>query len=446
MNTKPLIGLLCALLVPSTASAAVGARDTTFNRTGESRLDSGGMDDARAVARQPDGRIVVGGAATGGKAVLYRLTATGAPDQSFGTGGRVTLTTDQKTERVNALALQPDGKIVAAGSTTPVPTDAVVWRRSAVDGSPDVVFNAPPSVRINLGDDELATSVAIDPDGRILVAGNASKNGNAFVSRLTPTLALDPAFHGGTVLLDNGAQEFANVVVRQPDGKIVVAGRTTAGPDAILFRLKDNGDPDLGFNQTGTRTIDSGGDESARDVLIASDGKLVLIGITSVNADGAVYRLNTDGSSDRTFDGDGALGIDSGGNESLSDVLLEPDGNIVAVGSSKQDGIVYRLLGEPHPLTVAKGGTGSGSVVSDPGGIDCGRLCVKAFDVGTQVTLAAVPAAGSTFKGWTGGGCPPEALVCRAELRSAVTTTATFTANPTPTPCLLYTLTLPTIA
>jgi uncharacterized delta-60 repeat protein len=490
LSPKVRAGALCTLallMLPAAAPAKTGDRDVTFNGTGESRLDSGGMDDSRAIVRQPDGKLVVvgdtsnsfsarvhrlnadgtldqgfgdkgtvvidsgagedhltsvlvqpdgkvvlGGSATGQKAVLYRLTAGGGPDQGFGVGGRVTLTTDAKVEKVHSLALQPDGKIVAAGASNG-PVDGIVWRRSGVDGSPDVVFNAPPSVRINLGADESANSVAIDRDGRVLVAGNTSANSNGFVTRLTPQLAPDPAFQGGTVVLDSGAQEFAVVVKVQPDGKVVVGGRSTFGatPNAVVYRLKDNGEPDLGFNQTGTRFIDSGGDEAARDVLVAPDGKLVVIGQTTVNNDGAIYRLTPTGAFDLTFDGDGALGIDSGGIDTFFDGLLEPDGNIVAAGASKLDGVVYRLLGDPFPLTVSKNGSGAGSVVSDPRGIDCGGTCTSTHDVGTRVTLAAVPAQGSTFAGWTGGGCPASP-VCRVELRSAVKVTATFNANPAP--------------
>ena len=166
-------------------------------------------------------------------------------------------------------------------------------------------------------------------------------------------------------------------------------------------------------------------------MLVAPDGKLAVIGQTTVNNDGAIYRLTPAGAFDPTFDGDGALGVDSGGIDTLFDGLLEPDGNIVAAGASKLDGVVYRLLGDPFPLKVSRNGSGAGSVVSDPRGIDCGGTCTGTYDVGTRVTLAAVPAQGSTFAGWTGGGCPASP-VCRVELRSAVNVTATFNANPAP--------------
>jgi hypothetical protein len=58
-----------------------------------------------------------------------------------------------------------------------------------------------------------------------------------------------------------------------------------------------------------------------------------------------------------------------------------------------------------HTLTVTKDGSGSGSVTSSPAGIDCGSACSAQFDDGTQVTLTAAADSGSTFTGWSGGGC-----------------------------------------
>src|SRR5207253_2365423 len=80
-------------------------------------------------------------------------------------------------------------------------------------------------------------------------------------------------------------------------------------------------------------------------------------------------------------------------------------------------------------LTVVKAGTGGGTVASGPAGIDCGAACVAAYDIGTVVTLAATPAAGSTLVGWSGAGCNGT-VPCAVTLTAATIVTATFAAPP----------------
>ncbi len=401
-----------------------GSPDGTFGDQGTVTIDGTGPDNLFAVLVQPDGKILVGGSANHA-AVLYRFTAGGAPDQGFGTGGRVTLpalTANAADEFVFDIALR-DGKIVAVGRSTGATSKGAVWKRNAVDGSADGQRT------IVLGDSDSANAVAIQPDSRIVVAGSTNTGSNAFVSRLNTDLNFDPTFHGGTVPLDNGQLETAASVAVQPDGRIVVAGRTTANVNAVgdimVNRLTTGGDPDQSFNGSGKKIVDSATDEFASKVLVQPDGKLVIVG--SAGSDVAFYRLTSAGAFDATFDGDGGRGVDAGGSDTSSDAVLQSDGKIVSVGSGFGVGIVVRVLGDPIPLTVAKGGTGKGAVVSDPIGLNCGVKCTAAFDTGTQVTLTAVPNPGSRFTGWTG--CAATGATCRIDLRAPVTVTASFTAD-----------------
>jgi Divergent InlB B-repeat domain len=84
-------------------------------------------------------------------------------------------------------------------------------------------------------------------------------------------------------------------------------------------------------------------------------------------------------------------------------------------------------------LTVATAGTGTGSVASNTGGIDCGASCSAVYDAGSTVTLTASPAAGSTFTGWSGGGCSGT-QPCKLTVTDSTTVNATFVAGPEPTP------------
>jgi hypothetical protein len=80
-------------------------------------------------------------------------------------------------------------------------------------------------------------------------------------------------------------------------------------------------------------------------------------------------------------------------------------------------------------LSVSKGGTGSGSVSSNPSGISCGATCSAVYDAGTSVTLTATPSGGSSFSGWSDPGCPGTGS-CVVSMTAAKSVTATFTQNP----------------
>ncbi len=110
---------------------------------------------------------------------------------------------------------------------------------------------------------------------------------------------------------------------------------------------------------------------------------------------------------------------------SPSDFVMGPDGAIYY--TSQWSNSVYRIgyIPTPYTLTVNKNGTGSGTVLSSDGGIDCGADCTEAYLAGTVVTLTAIPDAGSTFAGWTGGGCSGTGD-CTVTMNATTTVTATF--------------------
>lgn len=404
-----------------------GVPDTSFGDKGTISIDGPGTDRLRAVVIQPGGKITVGGSADG-RARLYRFDAQGKPDPGFGANGIAALTTETVTEHVHSLTIAPDGKLVAAGETFDGLGDAIVWRRDGATGAPDATFNAGGRFHFGFGVDstERALGVAVQPDNRIVVAGNTTVGTDAFVARLDPVLGFDTAFRdGGKARLDVGGGEFANTVTLQPDGNIIVAGRTTVGFNGIVWRMLPTGAPDPLFNDSGVKFVDSAADESIRAVLRQPDGKLVLVGGTTAGVgggDAAFYRLTADGKFDNSFQEDGAIGYDSGAQETMFGAVLEPDGNIVGAGASGGNGVVYRLLGEPQPLTVNV--SSFGRVVSVPTGIDCPGTCTARFDVGTTVRLHAVPAGGSALAGWTGAPC--SGLECQVKVDRPLVVNATF--------------------
>ncbi len=158
------------------------ALDPTFGTGGVVEISTFTHTVADAVAIQPDGKIVVAGRgfnATGPNTVaVWRLTTSGALDPSFDTDGTAEIS-DGSEDLVNAIALQPDGKIVLAGSTglATTPSDAVVWRlkanggSGALDGALDTTFDSDGQADVDAGGDETASAVALQPDGKIVIAG-----------------------------------------------------------------------------------------------------------------------------------------------------------------------------------------------------------------------------------------------------------------------------------
>jgi uncharacterized delta-60 repeat protein len=328
----------------SVAGAAADDLDKKFSRDGWTAINSGGAEVANALAIQPDGKIVVvGGTSVNDDAAVYRLKKNGGLDKTFDGDGAKGIDSGG-AESGFATAVQPDGKIVVVGATT-VGQDAAVYRLNS-NGSLDRTFNGDGAMGINSGGLEIGRAVALQPDGKIVVVGSTSVGDNAAVYRVNPNGTLDPTFDGdGAKGIDSGAVEVGAAVALQPDGKIVVVGSTTVGGNVAVYRLNPSGSLDPTFDGDGAKGIDSGGFEDGFAVAIQPDGKIVVVGQTSVGNNAAVYRLNPNGSLDSSFDGDGAKGLDSGGDEFGFATAIQPNGKILVAGytSDGDDAVLYRL-------------------------------------------------------------------------------------------------------
>lgn len=186
----------------------------------------------------------------------------------------------------------------------------------------------------------VAYAVAIDHHGRIVVAGSTSSaHPDIALARFTPAGRLDATFgQGGKVVTDLGANDYAFDLAIQDDGGIVVVGerRAVASDRFVVQRYRPSGTLDPGFANAGTALTGFGRRfQGATAVAIAPGGRIVVAGSTSngVTSRSAMARYLTDGRLDRSFDGDGRLTVDvSPSAEQFTDVLIQPDGRIVAVG------------------------------------------------------------------------------------------------------------------
>jgi uncharacterized delta-60 repeat protein len=209
-------------------------------------------------------------------------------DPTFGGTGKVTTDFAGSDDSAYSVTLQADGKIVAAGSSAPVSDFAVV--RYNTDGSLDTSFGGTGKVRTDVISYDVATSVAIQTDGKIVVAGYASGSNYDFaLVRYHTDGSLDTSFGGmGKVTTDFGSDDFASSVAIQADGKIVATGSSggLSNNDFALVRYNSDGSLDASFGGTGKITTDFGSraEDQARSVTIQADGKIVAAGYSGHTA------------------------------------------------------------------------------------------------------------------------------------------------------------------
>jgi uncharacterized delta-60 repeat protein len=324
---------------------ADGTLDTTFGTNGPEGLSTpfagvGGQ--VRAMAIQPDGRIVVGGFAGGGFA-LARLMPDGSLDASFGSGGQVLSDFfPGASELAYGMALQVDGRIVLAGQADGGAGVVVTLARYNSDGSLDTTFGA--GGLVLSGFPGAANAVAVQPDGRIVVAGLSF-----LVTRFDADGSLDAGFgSGGRVAVPFGGpgESEANAILVQPDGRIVVGGATLtiygSQDEFALARLNPDGSLDKPFGHGGMVTTDFyGRGAGIGALLLQPDGRLVAAGSgypshQSPSSHFALARFESNGQLDHSFGKDG-LAVAAIEGSSFYDYALavtaQPDGRIVAAGT-----------------------------------------------------------------------------------------------------------------
>jgi uncharacterized delta-60 repeat protein len=312
-----------------------GDLDTTFGSGGKKTVNFGGTDAARAVLVQPNGRVVAagGGGPASSFCVVRLRSANGTLDPTFGSGGKRVVDLGSDDESVYGAALQPDGKIVLAGDSRLQP--AVV--RLKANGALDTTFDGDGKKLFSWGAIGRVTAVVVAPNGKILLGGfSGPEGGNIQVARMTAKGALDTTFGaGGIATVDFGATEFGAAIARQADGRILVAGRSSAG-GAVVARLRATGVLDTDFGGDGRVTLPGGGSLSA--VLVQPDRNIVVAGNASGSAMMTVTRLKPDGSLDATFGSAGTTTVAFGSLANpLGGAARQPDGKIVVAGYT-QDG------------------------------------------------------------------------------------------------------------
>ena len=352
----------------SQAQTATGNLDPTFGTSGVVRTDfAGNIDQANAVVVQPNGLIIAAGSSFSNSKtvedfIVARYNANGSLDKRFGKNGKITTDFFRNVDSISAIAIQPDGRIVVAGFAQ-LPGNGgnprvFALARYRSDGSPDTSFGNGGALTTSFGGNFAAASaIMLQPDGKIVVAGTVDFNPDVpgsgldfALARYNPSGTLDGSFgKGGKVVFDFfGSFDQANAAVMQPDGKIIVAG--SASYDSFnrdigfaLARFNTDGSTDFGFGTGGKQITDFfGAGAKANGVVLQPDGKFVVAGTASdsstrpVATDIALARYNSDGSLDSGFGigGETAIPFPDSATEQGNAVALTADGKIIVAGAA----------------------------------------------------------------------------------------------------------------
>ncbi len=287
----------------------------------------------------------------------------------------------------------------------------------AAPGDLDTSFSGDGRALIDLGGQDFGQDVAIQPDGKIVIAassGNDAGRSDFVVTRLNGDGSPDDTFS------DDGKVQFSfalpggvsndrpRAVALAPDGAIVVAGTTdanaaTTGKDVAVARLTEAGVLDSSFNGTGRRTVNFAAEENGADVEVRPDGSVVVGGTALIGGDNdfTVARLTAQGKPDTTWSGDGLVTTHFQGTESIRAIALTADGGVVAVGSFqfvststdtaiaryKEDGALDPQFKSGGKLLLSLGGKDTGTDVAvQPDG----RIVISALVVGTSVNSSVI--------------------------------------------------------
>ncbi len=312
---------------------AAGLLDPAF-ATGGHLKDARVTGGLRAVAVQADGKVVAAGfrqTASATEALVVRYNANGTPDRSFDGDGILTIDFGKHRSAADALALQADGRIVVAGDDG---TDGFHVLRLNADGSRDRTFDRDGQALTTFGGAGVTpTGMAVQADGKIVVVGRwtpaGGAAGRAVLARYNRDGSPDRTFDSdGREIATRGTSSLsANAVAVQSDGRLVVAGTVRSGSSAALtvMRFKQDGTPEQPFNGGARANFSYTGGSQA--VLAQSGGK------TLVAAGSTLLRFNADGTLDPQFGTGGAVNT---GLTTAAGVTVQADGKILLAGTSSE--------------------------------------------------------------------------------------------------------------
>jgi uncharacterized delta-60 repeat protein len=292
--------------------------------------------------------------------------ADGTLDPNFGNGG-IVITGPNGSGVAKQAAIQPDGRIVAVGYggnlASPTSATDVLLARYEANGTLDATFGTQGLVITHIpgpSGNEFGYDVALQPDGKIVVVGHKFEaHAEMLAVRYLTNGSLDPSFGvNGIVRLTPATESFANSIALQPDGRILLGGLTNGatGPSSIsVVRLQPNGSLDSTFGTGGLATIDASGNGTGGtmfDLALQADGRIVVTGfvrpdpLLPEDTQLATARFTAAGLPDSTFGTNGVVRTNVGPQDDVGIALaIQPDGRVVVGGYTRvadQEALVVR--------------------------------------------------------------------------------------------------------
>jgi uncharacterized delta-60 repeat protein len=393
--------------------------DLTFGTEGVARYDGGFDDYGFSVAIQSDGKALVAGGSGNGTdkdLLLVRYDTNGLLDSTFGTGGVVRHDEGLDDEGI-AVALQSDGKVLVAGRSGNGSNEDLVLVRVDTNGVLDSTFGTGGVARYDGGWNDYGYSVAIQSDGKVLVAGGSEGeefNGyywNLILCRYNINGTLDSTFGtGGVASYDGGIHHnHGRSVAIHSDGKALVAGKSYSGAhpnDLILLKYNINGILDSTFGTGGVARYDGGADDIGFSVAIQSDGKALVAGRSKNNYDfdSVLVSYDTNGQLDSVYGSGGVASYEGGFDDFGYSVAIRSDGKALVAGGTESGSDRDLVLVGYDTNGILDSTFGTGGVARyDSGLVDEG------YSVAIQADGNALVA------GWSGNGSDQDLILVRFE-------------------------------
>lgn len=331
-----------------------GTLDTTFGTAGLATVNfATERDEAHAAVHDSTGRVTLAGFRQVSNAAsrdfaLARFTTGGVLDTTFGTAGLQTLNFNTDDDEAYGLVIDTNGRYIAGGfrENGGAATRDFALARFTTAGALDTTYGTGGRVVTDfVGDDDEIMALALDTLGRTVAAG-FSEDGNAAsrrfaLARYTTGGVLDTTFGTAGLVTTNisAGEDIIYGLVIDSLGKIVVAG--ISNDNVGVARYLTTGAIDTSFGVAGLASVDNGGTELGEAVGIQDNGKIVISGETGNNI--MVVRLTSLGAADTTFDGDGRVVFNPGGNDDGKSLYIDTIGRYVIGGRSGNDFLGLRM-------------------------------------------------------------------------------------------------------
>ncbi|MBL0044200.1 MAG: hypothetical protein IPP33_07305 [Flavobacteriales bacterium] len=306
---------------------------------------------------QPDGKFLLL-VRRYGILILVRVLPSGSVDPSFGVDGVASSGLPEGSGTYGpsgGMSLQTDGSILIASFHYNGSNADFALVRLTEAGIVDSTFGTD-GIAVTAFDDrsDIAFPVAVQPDGKIVVAGMSKiigGNEDFALARYYPDGGADSTFgtNGKVLTVITGGHDEVYALGVQSDGKILASGICTSGgnTDAVMVRYLTNGVRDASFGSNGIARNSFGADtqDAALSMVVQPDGKIIATGYASIGNSNtmAILRLLEDGSLDTSFGGDGTLTMEVGGYSTRGHgVCLQPDGKILVVGTTQSNNLPFQ--------------------------------------------------------------------------------------------------------